>query len=226
MKLVHLIEDTDFVHAIEQDKIKMTVCKAELTIEEIKKCQELGIREIQKYSQYNIGEIVGVAASYCDSGYSMEWCMDNLEPTEPLSSTMSIEASYPGWSNSYCVVPQAMNNMIVIDNIRLCRFSEITVDEFKKMGVYQEKFFEPENHLSGYLYKMYGVNYKTDKIYDAIWRLMTELFGLDDTNLSYMQQNDPYMFVYKFHLLDDDKTENIYQSWLQSTIENKGNYIY
>lgn len=216
MQLVHLLEHEDFVHALEQEKISMMVELAVFTYDDVEGIKEQGKPLIQKLSPYNFGEIVGVAASYSDSGYSMDWVIENIEPSEPMSSTLSVEASYPGWTNSYCVVPQAMNNMIVIDDIRLCRLSEIPINDFKKMGVYQEKYFDPKYNIHGYRFKIYGINYETYKLYDAFWRLLQEKFCLDEEGMRDMWKYDPYVFVYKFHLLDEEKTENIYQAWLQS----------
>lgn len=223
MRLVFLPENADFVRALEKEKITMMVGSADITFDQIKKCQELGITEIQKYSEYNVGEIVAVAASYSQSGYSMEWVIDNITHDVPMEDTLSIEQSYLGWNDSHYVIPQAMNNMIVIDDIQLGRLTDITTNAFMKMGLYQEKYFDPEYNLTGHRFKIYGVDYVTYEIYDAFFVLLMEMFHLDEAGVKELWQLDPYVFVYKFHLLEDDKTENIYQSWLQAIKENNVN---
>ena len=216
MRLVFLPENTGFVRALEQEKITMMVGSADITSEQVKKCQELGITEIQKYSEYNVGEIVAVAASYSQSGYSVDWVIENIAADVPIEKTMTIEGSYLGWNDSSYVVPQAMNNMIVIDEIRLCRLSEVQTNDFMKMGLYQEKYYDPEFNMYGRRFKIYGVDYVTYKIYDAFWRLLMETFHLDEAGVKELWRLDPYVFVYKFYLLEDDKTEEIYQAWLKT----------
>ena len=221
MRLVFLPENADFVRALEKEKITMMVGSADITFEQVKKCQELGISEIQKYSEYNVGEIVAVAASYSNSGYSMEWVIDNIKPNVPMDDTLSIEQSYLGWNDSHYAIPQAMNNMIVIDDISLCKLSEVQTNEFMKMGLYQEKYFDPEFNLTGRRFKIYGVDYVTYEIYDAFWRLLMEMFHLDEAGVKELWWLDPYVFVYKFYLLEDDKTEEIYQAWLKAVWKDR-----
>ena len=221
MRLVFLPENADFVRALEKEKITMMVGSADITIEQVKKCQELGITEIQKYSEYNVGEIVAVAASYNNCGYSYEWVIDNITPDFPIGDTLSIDKSYLGWNDSHNVIPQAMNNMIFIHDIQLGRLTEITANAVLKMGVYQEKYFDPKYNLTGHRFKIYGVDYVTYNIYDAFWRLLMETFHLDETGLKELWTLNPYVFVYKFYLLEDDKTEEIYQAWLKAVWKDR-----
>ncbi len=92
--------------------------------------------------KYKLGEVVAVAQSYQDCGYSQEWVIEHISPNPEAKATDPFEKRYPGWNNKMYVKAEYMKHFIRITDIKAERLQDISRDDALKEGVslYTDKF--------------------------------------------------------------------------------------
>lgn len=89
-----------------------------------------------KCAQYKIGEVVAVAQSYKDLGYTKEWVEQHISPNPNAKPTDPFEKKYPGWSNKMFVRADLMPLKIQITDIKVERLQDISNEDCLKEGVF------------------------------------------------------------------------------------------
>lgn len=57
----------------------------------------------ERKPQYKVGEVVAIAQSYKDAGYTKEWVVQHVKPNPKTKPTDTFEKRYPGWTNKMFV---------------------------------------------------------------------------------------------------------------------------
>ena len=88
---------------------------------------------------YKIGEVVAVAQSYKDLGYTKEWVEQHIIPNPNAKPTDPFEKKYPGWNNKM-FTPSELNNVrkIQITDIKVERLQDISDEDVYKEGFRKE----------------------------------------------------------------------------------------
>lgn len=88
------------------------------------------------YPQYQPGEVVAVAQSYKDLGYTKEWVEQHIRPNPNAKWYDPFEKKYPGWNNKM-FVPAELNkaSKIRITNVRAERLQDISDEDCLKEGI-------------------------------------------------------------------------------------------
>ena len=158
---------------------------------------ESSIDEGQIFPKYKIDEVVAVAQSYKDCGYS-EIALDR-SPKDFRIVRGTLRQS-KGWKNKMFVRADACKHQIRITNVRIQRLKDISDEDCLKEGI-QKMPIGCE-----YLYSFYdndkGVwnNYKTPR--KAFSNLINKVSRKDVWN------DNPYVFVYDFELIKGGKDES------------------
>lgn len=87
-------------------------------------------------SKYKLGEVVAVAQSYKDLGYTKEWVEQHISPNPNAKPTDPFEKKYPGWNNKM-FVPAELNkaHQIRITDIKAEKLQDISDMDSRKEGV-------------------------------------------------------------------------------------------
>lgn len=144
-----------------------------------------------KFCMFKVGEIVAIAQSYKDCGYS-ETALD-ISPKDYKTARGTLGAS-KGWNNKMFVRADACKHQICITNVRIERLQYISNEDCLKEGIqkmltgceyYQYSFYDNDRELWN--------NYKTPR--EAFARLINKVSrkGTWDSN--------PYVWVYDFELI-------------------------
>lgn len=88
-----------------------------------------------KCAQYKIGEVVAVAQSYKDLGYTKEWVEQHISPNPNANWNDPFEKKYPGWSNKMFVKPDLMLHQIRITDIKVERLQDISNEDCEEEGI-------------------------------------------------------------------------------------------
>lgn len=86
--------------------------------------------------RYILGEVVAVAQSYKDLGYTKEWVDRHISPNPNAKWNDPFEKIYPGWSNKM-FVPAELNkaHQIKITDIKVERLQDISDEDCIKEGI-------------------------------------------------------------------------------------------
>ena len=139
--------------------------------------------------KYKEGEVVAIAQSYKDLGYS---------PEEPLQE----EAGYyphikdaSGWTNKMFVRADIMPHRIRITKVRMQRLQDISDEDCLKEGIYKGQCGSADTHfMDVYYYKGDIQPYCTPR--EAFAALIDKVSGKGTW------ESNPYVFVYEFELID------------------------
>lgn len=95
---------------------------------------------IRKAAAYKVGEVVAVAQSYKDLGYTKEWVEQHILPNPNAKPTDPFEKKYPGWSNKM-FVPAELNkaHQIRITGIRGEHLQDISEEDCIAEGIINGK---------------------------------------------------------------------------------------
>ena len=88
-----------------------------------------------KCAQYKIGEVVAVAQSYKDLGYTKKWVEQHIKPNPNAKCTDPFEKKYPGWNNKMFVPAAMCKHQIRITDIKAERLQAISDDDCFKEGI-------------------------------------------------------------------------------------------
>lgn len=117
---------------------------------------------------YKVGEVVAIAQSYKDAGYTKEWVVQNVKPNPKAKPTDPFENRYPGWNNKMFVKAEFMPNFIQFTDLKVERLQEISDEDCLKEGVKQwtdftycvdgidNEFIEPREAFAALIDKVSG----------------------------------------------------------------------
>lgn len=145
---------------------------------------------------YQLGEIVAVAQSYKDLGYTKEWVEQHISPNPNAKPTDPFEKKYPGWNNKMFVISGLMPHHIRITDIKVERLQDITDVEILKEGIqevypYIDRNSEDKVRTFQYL--------KDGKIRHRISPAsLCFSYFIDDVCGKGAWKRNPYVFTYTF----------------------------
>lgn len=155
---------------------------------------------IDDSSRYDIDEIVAVAQSYKDLGYTKEWVEQHISPNPNAKPTDPFEKKYPGWSNKM-FVPAELNNahQIRITDIKVERLQDISEEDCMKEGI-QEYFpyidYNPNDKVRTFQYFKDGkIRYRMSPAPKCFAHL------IDDVSGKGTWERNPWVFAYSFELV-------------------------
>lgn len=146
-----------------------------------------------KAAQYKIGEVVAVAQSYKDLGYTKEWVEQHINPSPNAKPTDPFEKKYPGWNNMM-FVPSELNkaHQIRITDIKVERLQDISEEDCLKEGLIKKPDgFIPEE----YFYTYCGANVDFAYVKTAFADLIDKVSGKGTW------ERNPWVFAYSFELI-------------------------
>ena len=151
-------------------------------------------------SKYKLGEVLAVAQSYKDLGYTKEWVEQHISPNPNAKPTDPFEKKYPGWNNKM-FVPAELNKAqrIRITDIKAERLQDISEEDCLKEGI-QECFpyidRDPNDKVRTFQY------FKDGKIRHRI-SPASECFAhlIDDVSGKGTWASNPWNFAYTFELI-------------------------
>ena len=86
-------------------------------------------------AQYKVGEVVAIAQSYKDAGYTKEWVVQHVKPNPKVKPTDPFEKKYPGWNNKMFVKAEFMPNFIQFTANKIERLRDISDKDCMREGV-------------------------------------------------------------------------------------------
>lgn len=163
---------------------------------------------IDRYAKYKVGEIVAVAQSYKDCGYSVKQYDTSKDSDFGYLTGCGFEEipmKWPinGYSNKMFVRAELMPNKIRITNVRIERLQDISDEDCLKEGVVVNdpkikcgfKSYYPCQYLRECANKVGWVRvYNTPR--EAFSQLINKVRGKDTW------ERNPYVFVYEFELVE------------------------
>lgn len=87
-------------------------------------------------SAYRVGEVVAVAQSYKDCGYTQDWVACNVKPNPKAPQDAPFEKKYPGWSNKLFVCADLMPIHVKHTAIKVERLQNISDEDCIKEGIW------------------------------------------------------------------------------------------
>lgn len=141
--------------------------------------------------KYELGEIVAIAQSYKDLGYSP----DSLDRHPKDLSVRGLMKNSAGWNNKMFVKSYACKHHIKITNIKIERLQDISDEDCLKEGIIYKytnndgtKIYHTPHTKRGYL--------STDIPQQAFEFLIDKVSGKG------AWESNPFVFVYEFVLVD------------------------
>lgn len=141
--------------------------------------------------RYEIGEVVAIAQSYKDSGYSP----DSLDRHPKDLSVRGLMKDSAGWNNKMFVKSYACRHHIKIVNVKIERLQDISDEDCLKEGVIHAytdnngiKIYHTPHTKRGYL--------STDVAQQAFSFLIDKVSGKGTW------ESNPFVFAYEFVLVD------------------------
>lgn len=141
---------------------------------------------VKKYSRYQVGEVVAIAQSYKDAGYTKEWVVRNIIPNPNAKPTDPFEKKYPGWNNKMFVKAKFMPHRIRITDVKVERLQDISDEDCLKEGVKQ---------WTDFTYCVDGIDNEFIEPRDAFAALIDKVSGRGTWD------RNPWVFAYTFELV-------------------------
>lgn len=139
---------------------------------------------------YKVGEVVAIAQSYRDSGYSP----DSLDRHPKDLSVRGLMKDSAGWNNKMFVKSYACRHHIKIVNVKIERLQDISDEDCLKEGIIHASTF-----LGQKIYHTPHVNgsyLSTNVAQEAFAALIDKVSGKGTWG------NNPFVFAYEFVLFD------------------------
>lgn len=140
---------------------------------------------------YKVGEVVAIAQSYRDLGYSP----DSLDRHPKDLSIRGLMKNSAGWNNKMFVISYACKHHIKITNVKIDRLQYISDEDCLKEGIIHAytdnngiKRYHTPHTKRGYL--------STDVAQQAFAVLIDKVSGKG------VWESNPFVFVYEFVLVD------------------------
>lgn len=145
--------------------------------------------------QYQIGEVVAIAQSYRDAGYTKEWVVRNIKPNPNAKPTDPFEEKYPGWNNKMFVKAEFMPNFIRFNDLKIEMLQDISEEDCLKEGVFQwgDPFHEDRVEDFGFV----GATRHYDTPREAFSALIDKVSGRGTWD------RNPWVFAYSFEILKE-----------------------
>ena len=141
--------------------------------------------------KYRVGEVVAVAQSYKDLGYS-EFSPD-ISPKD-YKVTRGTLGKSKGWKNKMFVRAEACKYQIRITKVRVEHLQDISDEDCLKEGIIQGKCGSENTHFMDAYYVPNDIQpYCTPR--EAFAHLIDKVIGKDTW------QNNPFVWVYDFELV-------------------------
>ena len=141
--------------------------------------------------KYKVGEVVAVAQSYKDLGYS-EFSPD-ISPKD-YKVTRGTLGKSKGWKNKMFVRAEACKYQIRITKVRVEHLQDISDEDCLKEGIIQGKCGSENTHFMDAYYVPNDIQpYCTPR--EAFAHLIDKVIGKDTW------QNNPFVWVYDFELV-------------------------
>ena len=138
---------------------------------------------------YKVGEVVAIAQSYKDAGYTKEWVVRNIIPNPNAKPTDPFEKKYPGWTNKMFVKAEFMPNFIKFTDLKVERLQDISDEDCMKEGIFDTK----SDRIYHYRFPNSQRNYMNPR--EAFAALIDKVSGRGTWHLN------PWVFAYTFDVL-------------------------
>ena len=149
---------------------------------------------IRKSAAYKVGEVVAVAQSYKDIGYTKEWVEQHISPNPNANWNDLFEKKYPGWNNKMFTHSELEKvRKIEITNIKVELLQDISNEDCLKEGVLRREIM-PFRTIEIKYQVPYTVIYK-DNPREAFAALIDKVSGKGTW------ERNPWVFAYSFKLL-------------------------
>lgn len=136
---------------------------------------------IQNEARYKVGEVVAIAQSYKDAGYSEKEVFAGLS------------FNWAGWNNKLFVAADKMPHHIRITDVKVERLQDISDEDCIKEGIWKANnvCFE-------------GVTYWYHGLINSTFRTPRDAFAalIDKVSGKGAWESNPWVFVYEFELVD------------------------
>ena len=155
--------------------------------------------ETEKYSKYKIGEVVAVAQSYKDLGYTEEWVEQHVSPNPNTIWNDPFWKKYSGWNNKMFVKSEFMLHQIRITDIKVERLQDIGEEDCMREGIYVSDTFTKYGIRNGY-----SPQCANDTKEKKLWfNTPGEAFAalIDKVSGKGTWERNPWTFVYSFELI-------------------------
>lgn len=141
--------------------------------------------------RYKIGEVVAIAQSYMDSGYSP----DSLDRHPKDLSVRGLMKDSAGWNNKMFVKSYACKHHIKITNVKVERLQDISDEDCLKEGIYASN-----SHEIGYGIPWVYEFAKSKMAYYTPREAFADL--IDKVSGKGTWESNPFVFAYEFVLFD------------------------
>lgn len=139
--------------------------------------------------QYQIGEVVAIAQSYKDAGYTKEWVVQHVKPNPKAKPTDPFEKKYPGWNNKMFVKAEFMPNLIQFTDLKAERLQDISDEDCLKEGILDTM----SNRIYHYRFPNSPRNYINPR--EAFAALIDKVSGRGTWD------RNPWVFAFSFELV-------------------------
>lgn len=134
--------------------------------------------------KYKVGEVVAVAQSYKDAGFSPDTLIREYKTMKDV----------PGWTNKMFVEAQSMLYFIRITNVRVERLQDISDEDCLREGIIENTVpCQFGGIINNYTYE--GAPGVYVYAWDAFSALINRIFGKGTWD------SNPWVFVYEFELV-------------------------
>ena len=148
--------------------------------------------------RYEIGEVVAIAQSYKDSGYSP----DSLDRHPKDLSVRGLMKDSAGWNNKMFVKSYACKHHIKITNVKIERLQDISDEDCLKEGIVRQEVISDK---SPFLYAYDAFLDGDNKYFASRWfKNPKEAFAvlIDKVSGKGTWESNPFVFAYEFVLFD------------------------
>lgn len=143
-------------------------------------------------TKYKPGEVVAVARSYKNSGFTKESIEFLVKPNPKAKNTDPFEKRYPGWNNKMFVLPHLMPQIQITD-IKVEILQDISYGDCLKEGItpIPTYIYSPVFSYEGFL-----ARYWFGTPHEAFAALIDKVCGKGTW------ERNPYVFAYEFKLIN------------------------
>jgi len=145
---------------------------------------------LEKYSRYQIGEVIAIAQSYKDLGFSGNEVYRDPKTNESKGNLLNS----PAWNNKMFVRAEACKHHIRITNIRIERLQDITDEDCLREGILKREI-RPFNTIE-IKYQVPLTTIYKDTPREAFANLIDKVSKKGTWN------SNSFVFVYEFELVD------------------------
>ncbi len=143
----------------------------------------------QIFPNFQVGEVVAIAQSYKDSGYTP----DSLDRHPKDLSIRGLMKDSAGWNNKMFVKSYACKHHIKITNIKVERLQEISDDDCLKEGIFEWNAGQKD-------IPFYSFSYADIPDYFSPRDAFADL--IDKVSGKGAWESNPFVFAYEFVLVD------------------------